>query len=40
MSPMEFADRALISTTRSKRLLEGKVTRSRSDLSCHHVMIA
>ena len=40
LSLMEFADRALITTTRSKRCEQGRVTRSRSYLSCHHVMIA
>ena len=40
LSLMEFADRALITTTRSKRCERGRVTRSRSYLSCHHVMIA
>src|ERR1700676_2840025 len=36
LSLMEFADRALITTSRSKRLWEGRVFRSRSNLSCHH----
>lgn len=40
LSLMESADRALITTSRSKRLWEGRVFRSRSNLSCHHITIA
>ncbi|WP_179949661.1 hypothetical protein [Burkholderia sp. ABCPW 11] len=40
LSLMESADRTLFTTSRSKRLWEGRVFRSRSNLSCHHVTIA
>jgi len=40
LSLMEFAGRSLITGSRSKRRVACRFVRPRSDLSCHHVMIA
>ena len=40
LSLMEYADNALIICTRSRRDEHSRFTLSRSDLVCHHLVIA